>query len=79
MDNSSYCNFLSKVSIKLNFMDNRILVTLLKSPIISNDTVMDQSDKIPVGIIVESLVIEFHKEKYEEFLSYSCCKPKIST
>lgn len=37
---------------------------------------MAPSDKISVGTIIESLVIEFDQEKYEEFLSSGSASPK---
>lgn len=57
-------------------MANKILVTPLGSPIISDDTAMTQSDKIPICTMVESLAIEFDHEKYEEFLSSNSTSPK---
>lgn len=50
-------------------MANRRLMTLLGSPIISKDVAVVQSDKVPIGAMVKLLIIEFDKEKYEEFLS----------
>lgn len=63
--------------MKLNFMANTRLATPLGSPIISNATALAQSDKIPIGTIVESLVIKFDLEKYEEFLSSDLQTPDL--
>lgn len=40
-------------------MDSRRLAASLGSPIISDDTAIVQFDKIVVGTMVESLIIEF--------------------
>lgn len=57
-------------------MANRKLVTLLGSLVISNDMVVAQSGNILVGTMVESLVMEFDQEKYEDFLSSGSISPK---
>lgn len=52
-------------------MANRRLTIPLGSPLISDEMVVAQSNGIPIGAIVESFVIKFNQEKYEEFLSES--------
>lgn len=56
-------------------MANKRLTTPLGSPIISNNTIVTQSDKIPVGNMVESFIIEFN-QKYKEFLTSGFVSPK---
>lgn len=57
-------------------MANRRLTTLLESPIISDDMVAMQSNKILVGTMVESLIIKFDQNMYEEFVSSDSVSPK---
>lgn len=49
-------------------MTHRRVATLLGSPLISDETVVTQSDKIPIGTMIESIIIELDQEKNEEFL-----------
>lgn len=57
-------------------MANKRLVTLLGTLVNSDDMAVAQSYKVPIGTMIELLIIEFDQEKYGEFLSSGSTSPK---
>lgn len=45
------------------------LVTTMRSSFFTKDNVVAQFDEKLIGLVVETLVVEFDQQKYEEYIS----------